>query len=1060
MFSSTLFRRIFFGVLAIVFLYSIGIYFFSVPLIKSTVAGTEERAAKTILDNVYELVKSEYRAIEAYRSHALDAYKRQLKNIALIEESFIEKKYEQFRSGALTEAEAKRSALEETRSFRYGNNDYLWVSDYDSVLISHPDPKLHNADFSKVEDIYGNFIVPPMVEIARREGEGYTTYWWRRLGEDRPTEKLTYSRDFPPWKWVVGTGVYIDDVEAEVARRKEKMILDLRQTLRGIPIARTGYLYIFDSNLNMIIHPNSNIENTNFSDLLNPVTGRSIGEELVEAARGEDSQLYYKWDRPDDKGNYVYDKLSWVGYFEPFDWYIASSIYTDELSSEANRLRNRILTVSLFTLLLAIWASILFLNHILKRLSSLSAMTSKVRDGDLSVRWRVEGDDEISMFGATLNDMVDRLRSSIHELDDKVKDRTCELDEKNEKLQAEIAERIRVEEELQQAKDYLENVIENSPDAIGIVDRKGAFIKWNRRAVELYGYGFEELKGKSAGDLYSSAEEEKEIAEDLRREGFVQRSEIDMKHKDGSIVPFEISISLIRDGEGRSMGSVCVARDLTKMKQTLSALQQEVVERARAEDAHRESENRYRTIFENTGNATVIVAEDGIVSLANTELVKLSGHVRTEIEGVLPWRDFFEAEDVERIGALQGGSSRGSEGAPRSCEARLRCENGQFRDTVVTVARVPETGESVLSLVDITERKQAEEALRDSHRKLEQQSYEISQLNEMGDMLQLSRDLAETYGIIHSYLQKLFPGDSGVLFVFNHSRTVLEPVVSWGEGMESASEFSQKDCWALRRGRLHAVEDPSTGVLCRHVQDVLEGGYFCVPMIAQGEVLGLFHLRPESVRETPEENRRPLMEGKKRLAMMLGEHTAMAMANLNLRETLRLQSIRDPLTGLYNRRYMEESLEREAYRAMRRGTPLGIAMLDIDHFKRFNDTHGHEAGDLILAEVGGLLKENVRREDIACRYGGEEFTLILPECSMDQLWARAEELRERVKRIRVRYRHQLLENLTISLGVAVFPDHGATFQDVLNQADAALYHAKKTGRDRTASANTQGFSQG
>jgi diguanylate cyclase (GGDEF)-like protein len=166
-----------------------------------------------------------------------------------------------------------------------------------------------------------------------------------------------------------------------------------------------------------------------------------------------------------------------------------------------------------------------------------------------------------------------------------------------------------------------------------------------------------------------------------------------------------------------------------------------------------------------------------------------------------------------------------------------------------------------------------------------------------------------------------------------------------------------------------------------------------------------------------------------------------------MRETLRLESIRDPLTGLYNRRHMEASLEREELRAKRRALPVAIIMLDIDHFKRLNDAHGHEAGDVVLRELAGLVRRCIRGEDIACRYGGEEFILILPEAPLEIAQRRAEEIRLRGSELHVQYRDKVL-TITLSLGVAAFPQHAADVRSVVRLADDALYQAKKSGRNR------------
>ncbi|HJZ12621.1 MAG TPA: GGDEF domain-containing protein [Acidobacteriota bacterium] len=172
------------------------------------------------------------------------------------------------------------------------------------------------------------------------------------------------------------------------------------------------------------------------------------------------------------------------------------------------------------------------------------------------------------------------------------------------------------------------------------------------------------------------------------------------------------------------------------------------------------------------------------------------------------------------------------------------------------------------------------------------------------------------------------------------------------------------------------------------------------------------------------------------------------MSNLKLHEELKNQALRDPLTFLFNRRYLEEALDREISRAQRKNTTIGIILMDLDHFKRFNDSLGHQAGDALLRSFGKFLRENVRGGDIACRYGGEEFFVMLPECSAEELEKRAEEIRSGTKEIRIKYEEEWLGPVTCSLGIAMFPFHGSTASDLVQRADRALYQAKRTGRDR------------
>jgi diguanylate cyclase (GGDEF)-like protein len=220
----------------------------------------------------------------------------------------------------------------------------------------------------------------------------------------------------------------------------------------------------------------------------------------------------------------------------------------------------------------------------------------------------------------------------------------------------------------------------------------------------------------------------------------------------------------------------------------------------------------------------------------------------------------------------------------------------------------------------------------------------------------------------------------------------------------------------------------------------------CIPLAAQGETLGIVCLVAEASEflNAPV----PTSESNVQLAVSMAEQAALSFANVNLRERLHAQAICDPLTGLFNRRYLDEYLEREVSNAGRRNRPLGIIMLDVDRFKKFNDLFGHDAGDTVLKELGDYLMKFIRRGDLACRYGGEEFTLILPESSLEDTRRRAEELRTSIQQLSIKHREIMLEKVTLSIGLAAFPEHGTTPSELLGAADGALLRAKGEGRDR------------
>jgi diguanylate cyclase (GGDEF)-like protein len=342
--------------------------------------------------------------------------------------------------------------------------------------------------------------------------------------------------------------------------------------------------------------------------------------------------------------------------------------------------------------------------------------------------------------------------------------------------------------------------------------------------------------------------------------------------------------------------------------------------------------------------------------------------------------------------------------------------------------------------------------LQQSVRELERRTRENSLLNELGAQLQICLTLEEAYRIIGHAAERLFPGFSGALYLLNPSRSLLESTIDWGSLPRHPNSFSPGECRALMRGRSYNLQDSHAVLVCQHVKSGSAGNTLCVPLAAQGETLGVLALQEESAGACASGEADALQQ----LAETVAEHIALSLANLKLRETLQLQSVRDPLTGLFNRRYMEESLEREVCSAVRRRRPLTVMMLDLDRFKTFNDSFGHEVGDRVLSELGRFLQSRTRGEDIACRYGGEEFVLILPEANFADGWKRAEQLREEFKTLRYLTGVESAATVTLSIGVASFPEHGPDARALLLQADRGLYIAKTGGRDRVAVAPSDG----
>jgi diguanylate cyclase (GGDEF)-like protein len=350
---------------------------------------------------------------------------------------------------------------------------------------------------------------------------------------------------------------------------------------------------------------------------------------------------------------------------------------------------------------------------------------------------------------------------------------------------------------------------------------------------------------------------------------------------------------------------------------------------------------------------------------------------------------------------------------------------------------------------EIAEMEQAIGVFRAGLVERSQLTRETRLLSELNEWLQSCNSLSELYDMVAEFLSRLLPGCAGSLYIYANSRDVLEGSKAWNGGTVQAS-MHPEDCWGLRRGHVYSFGEREIDFPCSHIGSVKVEQYCCIPILAHGETIGLLHLEFRDLAEDATSPQVAVAE-QRRLGMMCAEQISLAIANVKLRDQLRDQSIRDPLTGLFNRRYMLETCRREFSRAARAAQPVSILSIDVDHFKKFNDNHGHDAGDTVLREVGKGLEAVFREEDVACRFGGEEFVVILPGAPIEIAVKRAEELRGKIEALTVRYLEQNLPRITISVGVAAFPEAGDNPQLVLKAADDALYRAKEGGRNRVES---------
>ena len=339
---------------------------------------------------------------------------------------------------------------------------------------------------------------------------------------------------------------------------------------------------------------------------------------------------------------------------------------------------------------------------------------------------------------------------------------------------------------------------------------------------------------------------------------------------------------------------------------------------------------------------------------------------------------------------------------------------------------------------DITEGKNNRIELTQKIEALEAKDRERIQLGKMNHFLQSCLTLDEATKALKDLLLPLFPNTNGMVYLLNNSHDLFEQVAVWGQP-KSKNSFESEECWAIRQGNTHLVHPDTPGLYCIHSLDRQRESTLCLPMIAQGDTLGAIYIDANEAQA--------IDNSVQELAETVAQNIALAVSNLKLREKLIYQSLRDTLTGLFNRRYLKEYLVKEVNRAHRKQQFISILMMDIDHFKRFNDIYGHSAGDLVLNKVGVFLLSQVREYDTACRHGGEELIIVMPDAALDNAIIRAETIREGIKKLQLKHEGENLGAITVSIGVSCFPDDGTNAEDLIRAADKALYCAKENGRD-------------
>ena len=593
---------------------------------------------------------------------------------------------------------------------------------------------------------------------------------------------------------------------------------------------------------------------------------------------------------------------------------------------------------------------------------------------------------------------------------------------------------------------------DNTPLAVVEWDAGMRVKRWSRRAEQLFGWNEADAMGRSGEELRMFPVEERDarrarVDRMFRGEQEHSVSKMALLHRGGRGLWAEVHNSVIRDADGRVQTLVSMALDITESQEMLHMLN--------------ESEARFRSIFNQAAVGIALLDAEGRWLNVNQKLCEIVGYSMDELMAI-NFQSITHPDDLDRdLHMATAVMDRTLD--HYSMEKRYLRKDGSVVWVMLFVRRLDATTDQPARFVsvveDIDERKAAEARvraltaslesrvaertaqLRDIIRAGQRRNEELTLITEMGRLLSAATDLSEAGQVVMRYLPRIFPLADGALYLADKTHERFDRHAHWGEVKPGQPVFERSECWALRRGELHHVEGEPDALHCSHVHpDAHSHAHLCVPIQALGTPLGLIELAWGRTSEgwAPEI---PLIK-------TVAEKIGLSFGNLRLREELSRQALLDPLTGLNNRRWLENALRMRVARHSRSGEGFAVLMVDVDHFKSVNDVYGHEAGDRALQEIGGVLARSVREGEAAARFGGEEFTVVLDTSNPVEACGAAERIRTAVTAIRVRLKERDLPPLTVSIGVAIYPLDGDDVHVVLERADSALYASKHNGRNQ------------
>lgn len=623
-------------------------------------------------------------------------------------------------------------------------------------------------------------------------------------------------------------------------------------------------------------------------------------------------------------------------------------------------------------------------------------------------------------------------------------------------------------------------------EGLWILDTAGVTTSVNKRMAEMLGYAEEDIVGRR---IYEFMDESLvDYAEELlkrRLEGIDGRHEFTFTRKNRKPLYAIVSSTITKNKSGEITGIMCLITDITEREiiareLTRLTTQQEILIKQRTQSLA-QREQKMRAIIDASVDSIITINPLGKIATVNPATETMFGYSSEQlmdrnIKILMP--EPHASHHDHYIAHYISGGEPGVIGRRRELEGKRA--SGEIFPLELAVSEVKNEQEHffVGIMRDISDRKRAQEAIvklnselraindnlsREIHerkraeaetktinnrlenfiRDLQSYTDDIHLLNEMSEFLQASNNLHELTDVIDTFARRFFNSRAGALYLLEGNQLILHDS-GWGNEFSPQESFLLADCWAMRNSKIHPSSKPQESLICHHYDDEDNADHTCIPLYARAKQVGLLVLYAHdplwSHDQAHNANRAQLLQA-------FADHIAGAISNQTLRALLQEQSTRDPLTGLHNRRFLNEQLHLEISRCQRDHKTFGVLLCDIDHFKSINDTFGHDIGDRVLTRLAEQLLAGIRGSDVLCRFGGEEFILLLPDADLEKTYAIAEKLRlqvsERPDDLNIK------RPLTLSMGVACYPQHGESAEDLIKAADDALYEAKNSGRNRT-----------